>query len=177
MLPELLRMCGRATCPERGIATQAKRCPNCGYVTLPLEQGAADRLRQPERSLSDAPRRRIRSGIPVSTANEIPGWEVTEYIGEVFGLVVRSRGALPQSVAGLMSIFGGELAPMTELLLSTRDQAIERMVEEATARDADGVIAMRFDVTTIGEHWTEVCAYGTAVKATKISAVKSTIES
>jgi len=163
MPPEASRMCARATCAQVGMGIDAKRCAVCGYVTQPFQEGFADAANAP---------RGIRRGIPVSTANEIPGWEVTDYIGEVCGLTVRSRGALPQMIAGAMSTFGGELRPMTELLLSTRSDAIDRMVDEAARRGGEGVIAMRFDVTTIGTNWTEVCAYGTAVKATKISVSK-----
>lgn len=60
---------------------------------------------------------------------------------------------------------------MTNLLRDTREQAIERMVEEAEARGADAVIATRFDVTSMGDTagWTEICAYGTAVRARKLA--------
>jgi uncharacterized protein YbjQ (UPF0145 family) len=66
-------------------------------------------------------------------------------------------------------VFGGELKTMTNLLRETRQDAVGRLVDEAQARGADAVIAMRFDVTTMGDTagWTEVCAYGTAVRATK----------
>ncbi len=113
----------------------------------------------------------FRVGMPVSTSNDVAGWQVTEYLGEVFGLVVRSRGALPQIGANLKSVIGGELKTMTNLLRETRTAAIDRMVEEAERRGADAVIAMRFDVTAAGETagWTEICAYGTAVRATKQS--------
>jgi uncharacterized protein YbjQ (UPF0145 family) len=109
--------------------------------------------------------------MPVSTSNEVPGWEITGYIGEVFGLVVRSRGAFPQLGANLKSVFGGELRTMTNLLRDTREHAIGRMVEEAHERGANAVVAMRFDVTTMGDTagWTEVCAYGTAVTGHQLS--------
>ena len=116
------------------------------------------------------PERQFRVGIPVSTSNDVPGYEVTDYIGEVFGLVVRSRGAFPQLGAGLKSIIGGELGTMTNLLRDTRTAAISRMVEEAGARGADALIAMRFDVQEMAGTWTEVCAYGTAVRAKKLDA-------
>jgi uncharacterized protein YbjQ (UPF0145 family) len=113
----------------------------------------------------------FRQGLPVSTSNDVPGWEITEYVGEVFGLIVRSRGAFPTFGANLKSVVGGELKTMTNLLRDTRKQAIERMVEEAEARGADAVIAMRFDVTSMGDTagWTEICAYGTAVRARELA--------
>lgn len=115
--------------------------------------------------------RGLRKGMPVSTANNVPGWEITDYVGEVFGMVVRSRGAFPQFGANLKAVFGGELGTMTNLLRDTRTQAIARMVDDAERRGADAVVAMRFDVTSMGETtgWTEVCAYGTAVCAHKLS--------
>lgn len=83
----------------------------------------------------------------------------------------RSRGAFPSFGANLRSVVGGELKTMTNLLRDTREQAIERMVEEAEARGADAVIAARFDVTSMGDAagWTEICAYGTAVRARKLT--------
>jgi uncharacterized protein YbjQ (UPF0145 family) len=123
----------------------------------------ADRLRD-ERPL--VPKSPYRIGIPISTSNEIPGWEVTGYVGEVFGLVVQSRGTFPQIGAQFRSVFGGELTALTDLLRDTRTQAIERLVKEAERRGANAVVAMRFDVTSIGDTtWTEICAYGTAVTA------------
>jgi uncharacterized protein YbjQ (UPF0145 family) len=105
-----------------------------------------------------------RTGMPVTTSPFLPGREVVEYIGEVFGVVVRSRGALPALGAQLKSIVGGELGTMTNLLEQSRRQAVEKKVSEAEGRGADAVISMRFDADSIAEGWTEICAYGTAVK-------------
>ena len=100
----------------------------------------------------------------ISTMNDIPGYQVTEVLGEVFGLTVRSRNAVSQMGSQLKSMFGGELKDMTKALVDSRHQVIERMVEEATAKGADAILAMRFDTSDIGATWTEICAYGTAVK-------------
>ena len=157
------RMCTRQGCDRLGEPTASRRCESCGFVTQPWDAEAADRLQNPPQII---PRSPYRVGMPVSTSNEIPGWEVTGYIGEIFGLVVRSRGAFPQIGANLKSVFGGELKTMTNLLRDTREQAISRLIEEAQKRGANAVIAMRFDVTSMGDTagWTEVSAYGTAVK-------------
>src|SRR5438477_17907 len=101
----------------------------------------------------------------ITTANDLPGYEVTETLGEVFGLTVRSRNIGSQLGAGLKSIFGGELRGMTKALADSRQQVIDRMVEEATAKGADAIVAMRFDTSEMGSNWTEICAYGTAVLA------------
>jgi uncharacterized protein YbjQ (UPF0145 family) len=94
----------------------------------------------------------------ITTANDLPGYEVTETLGEVFGLTVRSRNK---------SLMGGELKGMTKALADSRQQVIDRMVEEAAAKGADAIVAMRFDTSEMGGNWTEICAYGTAVRARK----------
>ena len=103
----------------------------------------------------------------VTTMNDIPGYGVTEVFGEVMGLTVRSRNIGSQIGAGLKSIFGGELKGMTKALTESRSQVMERMIEEAEAKGANAIIAMRFDTSEMGPQWTEICAYGTAVKISK----------
>ena len=101
----------------------------------------------------------------ITTGNDLPGYEITETLGEVMGLTVRSRNIGSQIGAGFKSLVGGELKGMTKALTASREQVIERMVEEATAKGADAIIAMRFDTSELGGTWTEICAYGTAVRA------------
>jgi uncharacterized protein YbjQ (UPF0145 family) len=103
----------------------------------------------------------------IATTNEIPGYEIDEVYGEVFGLTVRSRNVGAQLGAGLKSLVGGELKGMTKQLSESRQDVINRMVEEAEAKGANAIVAMRFDSSDLGENWTEVCAYGTAVRARK----------
>jgi uncharacterized protein YbjQ (UPF0145 family) len=103
----------------------------------------------------------------VTTMNDIPGYEVDEVFGEVMGLTVRSRNIGSQLGAGLKSILGGELKGMTKALVESRQQVMERMVQEAEAKGANAIVAMRFDTSEMGGQWTEICAYGTAVRAHK----------
>jgi uncharacterized protein YbjQ (UPF0145 family) len=103
----------------------------------------------------------------VTTMNDIPGYTVDEVFGEVMGLTVRSRNIGSQLGAGLKSILGGELKGMTKALIDSREQVRQRMVEEAEAKGANAIIAMRFDTSEMGSNWTEICAYGTAVRAHK----------
>ena len=103
----------------------------------------------------------------ITTANDLPGYEITETLGEVFGLTVRSRNIGSQLGAGLKSIMGGELKGMTKALIDSRQQVMERMVEEAEGKGANAIIAMRFDTSEMGGQWTEICAYGTAVRVHK----------
>jgi uncharacterized protein YbjQ (UPF0145 family) len=104
----------------------------------------------------------------IATTNELPGYAIDEVYGEVFGLTVRSRNAFSQVGAGLKSILGGELKGMTKVLVDSRLEVIRRMTEEAEAKGANAIVAMRFDTSEMGGTWTEICAYGTAVRAHKL---------
>ena len=104
----------------------------------------------------------------ISTMNDIPGYEITDVIGEVFGLTVRARNVGAQIGAGLKSILGGELKGMTKQLIQSREEAIASLVEEAEAKGANCILTMRFDVSDLGNNWSEICAYGTAIKINKL---------
>jgi len=103
----------------------------------------------------------------IATTNDLPGYVVEEVYGEVFGLTVRSRNIGSQIGAGLKSLVGGELKGMTKALADSREQVIERMSAEAQAKGANAILAMRFDTSELGSMWTEICAYGTAVRVRK----------
>ena len=103
----------------------------------------------------------------ISTMNDLPGYDVTEVLGEVFGLTVRSRNVGSQIGASFKSLVGGELKGMTKALVDSRNQVQQRMVEEAKIKGADAILAMRFDTSEMGSNWTEICAYGTAVRIRK----------
>ena len=104
----------------------------------------------------------------VTTMNDIPGYDVDEVFGEVMGLTVRSRNVGSQLGASFKSIVGGELKGMTKALVDSRQQVMERMIQEAESKGANAVIAMRFDTSDMGSSWTEICAYGTAVRVRKL---------
>jgi uncharacterized protein YbjQ (UPF0145 family) len=104
----------------------------------------------------------------ISTMNDLPGYRVDEVLGEVFGLTVRSRNLGSQIGAALKSLVGGELKGMTKMLAEGRMHAQQRLEEEAAGRGADAVLAFRFDTSELGGTWTEICAYGTAVKVTRL---------
>ena len=99
--------------------------------------------------------------------NDLPGYSIDEVLGEVFGLTVRSRHVGSQIGASLKSVVGGELKGMTKMLVEGRENARQRLEEEATAKGANAVIAFRFDSSDLGTTWTEICAYGTAVKVSR----------
>jgi uncharacterized protein YbjQ (UPF0145 family) len=100
--------------------------------------------------------------------HDLPGYEIEEVFGEVFGLTVRSRNIGSQIGAGIKSLLGGELKGMTKMLAAGRQDATDRLVAEAEAKDANAIIAFRFDTSELGSTWTEICAYGTAVRARKL---------
>jgi uncharacterized protein YbjQ (UPF0145 family) len=100
--------------------------------------------------------------------NDLPGYEITEVLGEVFGLTVRSRNIGSQFGAAFKSLAGGELRGMTKNLANSRQEVIDRMVAEASAKGGEAVVAMRFDTSEMGGNWTEICAYGTAVTIRKL---------
>src|SRR5689334_25177368 len=104
----------------------------------------------------------------ITTMNDAPGHEAEEVLGEVFGLTVRSRNVGSQIGAGFKSMLGGELKGMTKALVDSRQQVIDRMVSEAEAKGGNAIVAMRFDTSEMGGNWTEIRAYGTAVRVRKL---------
>lgn len=105
--------------------------------------------------------------ILVTTTNDLPGYEVVETYGEVFGLIVRSRNLFSNIGASFRTVFGGEVKGYTTLLSDSREHALERLKQAAAAKGANAILAMRFDSGDIGGVMNEVAAYGTAVKVKK----------
>jgi uncharacterized protein YbjQ (UPF0145 family) len=100
----------------------------------------------------------------ITTMNDLPGYAIEDVLGEVFGLTVRSRNVGSTLGASVKSLVGGELKGMTKMLAEGRRHAEERLVEEAESKGANAVVAFRFDSSELGPTWTEICAYGTAVR-------------
>jgi uncharacterized protein YbjQ (UPF0145 family) len=99
----------------------------------------------------------------VVTTEDVAGHRIVETKGQVFGLVVRSRGLGGNIMAGLRSLGGGEITEYTELLEDARRHAVDRMVRNATAMEANAIVRMMFDSSEIGQTMSEIVAYGTAV--------------
>jgi uncharacterized protein YbjQ (UPF0145 family) len=104
------------------------------------------------------------AGLPMTTALELPGYTVVENLGVVYGLVVRSMGFAGSVGAAFKALRRGEISQYTQLLEDSRRHAIDRMVDNARLLDAGAVIAVRFDSSEIGQQFTEIVSYGTAVK-------------
>ena len=103
----------------------------------------------------------------VVTTENVPGHRVREVKGQVFGVVVRSRGLGGNIMAGLRSIVGGEITEYTQLLEEARRHAVDRMVQNAQAMGANAIVMMRFDYSEIGQVMSEIVAYGTAAVVEK----------
>jgi uncharacterized protein YbjQ (UPF0145 family) len=104
----------------------------------------------------------------VVTSEHVIHHRITETKGQVFGVVVRSRGLGGNIMAGLRSIVGGEITEYTELLEEARRHAVDRMVSNASAMGANAIIMMRFDSSEIGQTMSEIVAYGTAVVVERV---------
>ena len=99
----------------------------------------------------------------ISNVETIPGKEVVDFRGLVQGSTVRAKHVGRDIMAGLKNIVGGELKGYTELLNDARNQALERMLEQAAQMGANAVINVRFTTSSISQGAAELFAYGTAV--------------
>lgn len=102
--------------------------------------------------------------IIITTSNEVPGKEVAQILGIVKGNSVRARNIGRDIGAGLKNLIGGEIKTYTEMTTHSRDEAFNRMVNEAINLKADAVIATRFMTSMVMQGASEMLAYGTAVK-------------
>ena len=100
----------------------------------------------------------------VTTGNDLPGHRVTEFLGVVRGIVVRSPGIKQGLLGGLKQFVGGNIESYAQVCEQARRDAFDRMVQHAEEVGADAIIAMRYDATEFAQATTEVLAYGTAVK-------------
>lgn len=93
----------------------------------------------------------------------VPGKRITQHLGLVQGSTVRAKHFGKDIAAGFKNVFGGELRAYTELLSEARDEAIERMKQEATSVGANAVVNIRFSTSSVTQGAAELFAYGTAV--------------
>lgn len=102
--------------------------------------------------------------ITVTSGNDVAGRAITQYLGIVRGIVVRSTGIGRGIVGGLRSIAGGNIPEYAAVCEEARQHAYQLMIEHAAQMGADAIIAFRYDATEFMPGSTEVLAYGTAVK-------------
>ncbi len=104
------------------------------------------------------------TNIIVTTGEEIPGKKVAEILGVVRGSTVRARNIGRDIGAGFKNLIGGEIKTYTEMTSQSRDEAFNRMINEAINKNADAVIGVRFMTSMVMQGASEMLAYGTAVK-------------
>ena len=102
--------------------------------------------------------------IIVTTANEIPDKKVVKVLGVVKGNTVRARNIGRDIGAGFKNIIGGEIKTYTDMISQSREEAYNRMVNDAINKGADAIIGMKFMTSMIMQGASEMLAYGTAVK-------------
>jgi uncharacterized protein YbjQ (UPF0145 family) len=105
-----------------------------------------------------------RMNMVTTTGNEVSGFPISEYLGIVRGIIVRSPTISQGLLGGLKQIIGGNIEQYANVCETAREEAYERMVQHAAERGADAVIGVRYDATEFAPGVTEVLAYGTAVK-------------
>lgn len=106
----------------------------------------------------------MKNNIILSTTESIPNHEITEIIGIARGSTVRARNIGRDITAVFKGIVGGEVAEYTKLQADAREQALQRMTEDATTHGADAVIGIRITTSMVMNGAAEIAAYGTAVK-------------
>jgi len=99
----------------------------------------------------------------LSTTETIPGKKVVKHLGLVRGNTIRARHIGKDIIAGLRNLVGGEIAEYTKLMAESREQAIDRMCEEAKKLGANAIVGLRFSTAEVMTHAAEILAYGTAV--------------
>lgn len=101
------------------------------------------------------------SDVIIVATNYVPGHRIVEVKGVIWGITVRSRGLGGNVMAGLRSLVGGEITEYVVMLNDARNQAMERLKQEAEKIGVNAVLDMRFDTSDIAQTMTEIVAYGT----------------
>jgi len=99
----------------------------------------------------------------ISTSAQIEGKKIAKTIGMVKGNTIRARHIGRDIMAGLRGIVGGEISEYTKMMAQAREEAIQRMVEDAEKQGANAIVSMRFTTSMIMQNASEILAYGTAV--------------
>lgn len=105
--------------------------------------------------------------IPVVTSETLAGYVIIEHVGLVRGNTVRARHVGRDILAGLRNLVGGELGDYTKLMAESREQAIDRMLDEAHTLGADAIVGVRFSTSMVAQSAAEILVFGSAVKVRK----------
>jgi uncharacterized protein YbjQ (UPF0145 family) len=104
----------------------------------------------------------------ITTSTNLEGYKVTEQLGVVRGITVRSRGLGGNIAGGFMALFGGKSTIYTDLCENSRQEAFKLMSDHARHLGANAILCMRYESNEVMQGMTEVLAYGTAVKVERI---------
>ena len=99
----------------------------------------------------------------LSTTETIVGRKIVKHLGLVRGNTIRARSIGRDIMAGLKNVVGGEIAEYTKLMAESREQAIDRMTENAKDLGANAIVGIRFSTSEVMQHAAEILVYGTAV--------------
>jgi len=99
----------------------------------------------------------------ITTSDRVEGKAIAKTIGLVRGSTIRARHLGRDIMAGLRGVVGGEITEYTKMMAESREQAIQRMVEEAEKQGANAIIGMRFTTSMVMSNASEILAYGTGV--------------
>ena len=100
----------------------------------------------------------------LSTTDNIPGKKIVKHLGLAKGNTIRARHIGRDIMAGLRNVVGGEITDYTKMMAESREQAIDRMIEDAKSKGANAIVSMKFATSMIMQSASEILAYGTAVK-------------
>jgi uncharacterized protein YbjQ (UPF0145 family) len=131
----------------------------------PKAPPSADELRDAAENLTARRAGQTRwQRVIVTTSHELPQAVLAEHLGEVFGVTVRTRNMFSNAVAGVRGVVGGEVGSYTKLMVTARQESLDRLRQEADALGANAIISMRLDANQISSDMTEFIAYGAAVR-------------
>ena len=100
----------------------------------------------------------------LTNLEQVPGKKIVQHFGLVQGNTIRAKHVGKDFLAGLKNIFGGELGAYTELLAESRQEATDRMIQQATSMGANAIVNVRYSTSSVAQGAAELYAYGTAVK-------------
>lgn len=110
----------------------------------------------------------FRHSMPMATTDALPGYRIVEVVGIVRGNTIRARHVGRDILAGFQNLLGGEIRDYTKLMGESREQAIDRMAEQAMQQGANAIVGVRMTTSTLMGGAAELVAYGTGVKVEKI---------
>ncbi len=103
----------------------------------------------------------------ITTQDTVEEHQITQTLGLVYGNTIRARHIGNDILAGLKTIVGGEISEYTKMMAESREQAIDRMIQQARVLGADAIVGMRFTTSSVMQGSAEILAFGTAVKLAK----------